>query len=39
MSCTEETILSQTVLELRRHGNEVTTFGVISTIDDIVTHL
>lgn len=39
MSYTEETIWSQTVLELCRHGNKVTTFGVVSTINDIVTHL
>jgi hypothetical protein len=35
MSHTEETIWSQAVLELRRHGNEVTTFGVVSTINDL----
>lgn len=39
VSHTEETIWSQAVLELRRHGNEVTTFGVVSTINDIVAHL
>lgn len=39
MSHTEETIWSQAVLELCRHGNEVTTFGVVSTINDIVAHL
>lgn len=38
MSHTEETIWSQAVLELCRHGNEVTTFGVVSTINDIVAH-
>lgn len=35
VSHTEETIWSQAVLELCRHGNEVTTFGVVSTINDL----